>query len=91
MAVVPIIPAAISYFGFTCAVHEGVTGQGVPLHSHSNQHGLYVLSGTLLVRVESLEDRQITSEQGLVYLPPMLPHELEIVSDNAQFVTVFAS
>ena len=91
MAVVLITPTVISYFGFTCAVHEGVTGQGVPLHSHPNQHGLYVLSGALLVRVESLEDREITPQQGLIYLPPTLQHELEIISDNAQFVTVFAS
>ena len=91
MAIVQITPTVIDYFGFTCAVHDGVTGQGVQLHSHPNQHGLYVLSGTLIVRVESLEDREITPQQGLIYLPPTLQHELEIISVNAQFVTVFAA
>jgi quercetin dioxygenase-like cupin family protein len=91
MSVAEITPTVINYFGFTCAVHNGVVGEGVPQHSHISQHGLFVLSGALTVRVEGLDDRQITPEQGLIYLPPNLWHELEIITDTAQFLTLFAS
>jgi quercetin dioxygenase-like cupin family protein len=86
-----LIPKIVQYFGFSVVVYDGMIGEGVPQHSHPNQHGLVVLSGTVFVRVDGLEDRQITKEHGMIYLPPILWHELEIVSDTAQFLTLFAT
>ena len=86
-----ILPRVLEYFGFTCIIFSGAMGEGVPLHTHIQQHGLVVLSGTLLVRVDGMDDRQISTEHGTIYLPPNIAHELEVVSDSAQFITLFTS
>lgn len=88
---IELAPKIVQYFGFTVVVYDGVVGEGVPQHSHPRQHGLVILSGTVLVRVDGLEERQIIKEHGMIYLPPTLWHELEIVSDAAQFLTLFAA
>jgi quercetin dioxygenase-like cupin family protein len=86
---ISIIPIRIEYFGFTCVVFSGAVGEGVSQHTHEQQHGLVVLSGKVLVRVDGMDDRQIGAEQGTIYLPPNIAHELEVVSDTAQFITLF--
>ena len=65
-------------------------GLGPPLHRHDDEDELFVvLSGE--VAFHSGDDRLLTGEGGIAFLPHGIPHTFQVHSDTAAFVCITGS
>ncbi len=61
-------------------VFEVDPGGVIPNHAHPWEHEIFILKGTLKLRIEDKE--YIVQEGHAIYIPPNVPHEYENIGNT---------